>query len=474
MTLGGLEASAATRGPSGSRVARGGARGARGRAVRRPDRRRRDRRRRGAARRDEPRAPGRARRAARHRVGHVRAVVPPDPRRPALPGAAPLRARLRGARGAGAAAPARAAPRDPGAVPLPDLRHPAAPPGLLRQRHLPVRPARRAARRRLREAPPAVERDRVRAGPAAQGPDRRDHLPRRGRGRRPAGARGAPDGARRRAPSRRRGSSAEQPLLDGERLIGATVARPRQRQRRSRSAPSASSTRPASGRRTRRRDSPRSRAPTRSSRAAARTSSSAATASRRRAGSRSGSRAASCSSSRGRATGSSAPRTTPDPRRPEHVSAPDEDVDELLETVNRQIDIDLSRGDIVGTYAGHAAARRRPRRLDRQGVARASGRRGRERPRPDLRRQVHDLPGDGPRRRRRVARAGRRPSGAGRGPADLPLVGAAPRDELDADRARASSGRCATPRRRTARRAPRGRRGSRAGSRIATGARRRT
>ena len=46
------------------------------------------------------------------------------------------------------------------------------------------------------EAPPAVERDRVRPEPPAQGPDRRDPLSRRGRGRRPSGARGAPDRAR--------------------------------------------------------------------------------------------------------------------------------------------------------------------------------------------------------------------------------------------------------------------------------------
>ena len=41
-----------------------------------------------------------------------------------------------------------------------------------------------------------------------------------------------------------------------------------------------------------------------------------------------------------------------DPREPEHISAPNGDVDELLETVNRSIDLDLSRADIVGTYAG--------------------------------------------------------------------------------------------------------------------------
>ena len=38
----------------------------------------------------------------------------------------------------------------------------------------------------------------------------------------------------------------------------------------------------------------------------------------------------------------------PDPRRPEDLSAPTSDVDELLETVNKRIDVDLARGDIVG------------------------------------------------------------------------------------------------------------------------------
>jgi glycerol-3-phosphate dehydrogenase len=41
-----------------------------------------------------------------------------------------------------------------------------------------------------------------------------------------------------------------------------------------------------------------------------------------------------------------------DERAPDRLSAPNDDVDEILETVNRQIDVDLSRADIVGTYAG--------------------------------------------------------------------------------------------------------------------------
>jgi len=41
-----------------------------------------------------------------------------------------------------------------------------------------------------------------------------------------------------------------------------------------------------------------------------------------------------------------------DERPPDHLSAPNADVDELLSTVNEQTHLDLSRSDIVGTYAG--------------------------------------------------------------------------------------------------------------------------
>jgi glycerol-3-phosphate dehydrogenase len=41
-----------------------------------------------------------------------------------------------------------------------------------------------------------------------------------------------------------------------------------------------------------------------------------------------------------------------DERPPDEVSAPNADIDELLDTVNRQTNLDLSRSDIVGTYAG--------------------------------------------------------------------------------------------------------------------------
>lgn len=41
-----------------------------------------------------------------------------------------------------------------------------------------------------------------------------------------------------------------------------------------------------------------------------------------------------------------------DERPPDHLSAPNADVDELLDTVNRTTHLDLTRADIVGTYAG--------------------------------------------------------------------------------------------------------------------------
>jgi glycerol-3-phosphate dehydrogenase len=42
----------------------------------------------------------------------------------------------------------------------------------------------------------------------------------------------------------------------------------------------------------------------------------------------------------------------PDSRPPAELAAPGEDVDELLETVNRTMAVDLARSDIVGTYVG--------------------------------------------------------------------------------------------------------------------------
>lgn len=120
----------------------------------------------------------------------------------------------------------------------------------------------------------------------------------------------------------------------------------------------------------------------------------------------------------------------PDSRPPQQVSAPAEDVDELLETVNKRIDIDLTRGDIVGTYAGMRpllgdpggstvkASREHRVAADASGLVRVSG--GKYTTYRVMARDVVD------------ASLGRTEAKKRRsGTADLPLVGAAPRDELD-------------------------------------------
>ena len=83
------------------------------------------------------------------------------------------------------------------------------------------------------------------------------------------------------------------------------------------------------------------------------------------------------------------------------------EVDRLLDTVNATMDVDLTRADVVGTYAGL-----RPLIAPSDGSTVKASREhrvtvGAERRRPDRWRQVHDLPGDGPRRHRRGPR--RRP-----------------------------------------------------------------
>jgi glycerol-3-phosphate dehydrogenase len=121
----------------------------------------------------------------------------------------------------------------------------------------------------------------------------------------------------------------------------------------------------------------------------------------------------------------------PDPRRPEEIAAPEADIDELLETVNRRIDIDLTRGDIVGTYAGMRplvgdpggstvkASREHRVAADASGLVRISG--GKYTTYRVMARDVVDASlGKTEARRRRS------------GTADLPLIGAASHDELDA------------------------------------------
>ncbi len=120
----------------------------------------------------------------------------------------------------------------------------------------------------------------------------------------------------------------------------------------------------------------------------------------------------------------------PDSRPPERVAAPHEDVDELLSTVNRQLDIGLGRGDIVGTYAGmrplvgdpggSTVKTSREHRVasDASGLVRISG--GKYTTYRVMARDVVDASlGRQEARRRRS------------GTAELPLVGAAPRSELE-------------------------------------------
>jgi len=119
-----------------------------------------------------------------------------------------------------------------------------------------------------------------------------------------------------------------------------------------------------------------------------------------------------------------------DTRRPEDVSAPDGDIDELLSTVNRQIEVDLTRGDIVGTYAGMRplvgdpggstvkASREHRVAADASGLVRISG--GKYTTYRVMARDVVDASLGRTEARRRRSQTG-----------DLSLVGAAPRDELD-------------------------------------------
>jgi len=99
----------------------------------------------------------------------------------------------------------------------------------------------------------------------------------------------------------------------------------------------------------------------------------------------------------------------PDADVPEHVAATPTEVDELLAAVNGTLQVDLTRGDLVGTYAGFrplvgtarrgstvTVSREHRVQVDRPGFVRVSGG------------KYNDLPPDGCRRRRRSARGGRR------------------------------------------------------------------
>jgi len=119
-----------------------------------------------------------------------------------------------------------------------------------------------------------------------------------------------------------------------------------------------------------------------------------------------------------------------DSRPPEQLAAPEADVDELLETVNRQLQIDLGKGDIVGTYAGMRplvgdpggstvkASREHRVAADASGLVRISG--GKYTTYRVMARDAVDASLG-------ARESKRRPSGT----AELPVIGAAPRDELD-------------------------------------------
>jgi glycerol-3-phosphate dehydrogenase len=119
----------------------------------------------------------------------------------------------------------------------------------------------------------------------------------------------------------------------------------------------------------------------------------------------------------------------PDARLPDRLSAPSEDVDELLATVNARLDLGLTRGDIVGTYAGMRplvgdpagstvkASREHRVTGDASGLVRISG--GKYTTYRVMARDVVDAAIG-------KADARQRPSRT----ADLPLIGAASRAEL--------------------------------------------
>jgi glycerol-3-phosphate dehydrogenase len=119
-----------------------------------------------------------------------------------------------------------------------------------------------------------------------------------------------------------------------------------------------------------------------------------------------------------------------DGRPPERISAPNTDVDELLETVNATMHVGLSRDDIVGTYAGMRplvgdpagstvkASREHRVTADASGLVRISG--GKYTTYRVMARDVVDASLG-------RAEARRRPSQT----AELPLVGAAARADLD-------------------------------------------
>ena len=334
---------------------------------------RRDRRRRGAPRRYQPRASGGPRGAGRHRERDLVALVAADPRRPALPGAVPVRAGPRGARRAGTAAPAGAAPGQARAVPVPAPWPARRDARVLRLGAAAVRPAGLGAVGRAASSPaatkaleyaPALRREGLRGGLVYHDGDG---------GRRPGTRwRSLRTALDRRARPPSRGSRATGPLHDGRPIVGMPRPRGPQRGAELDVRRRACSTRPASGRADPDGRSARAVRPCAVARQPLLVAARAAPG-RRGLTLRVPGKVVFIVPwprhwSSGRRTRRIAGRSTA--RRPSG-----DEVDELIDTVNRAMDVDLSRDDVVGTYAGLRPLVAPSRtRVDRQGLARAPGR----------------------------------------------------------------------------------------------------
>ena len=109
-------------------------------------------------------------------------------------------------------------------------------------------------------------------------------------------------------------------------------------------------------------------APPGSCRVAAPTWSCRVSGSRTGPGSRSASRARSCSSCRGRTHWLIGTTDAPFEGPADRPAAAEWEIQHLLDTVNATMDVDLTRADVVGTYAGLAAAHRAVRRVHGQGI----------------------------------------------------------------------------------------------------------
>ena len=369
-------------------------------------------------------------------AGNVVALVAADPRRAALSRAVPLRARPRGARRALAAAGDRPAPRQDRAPAVPDLRHPVRLEGVLRRRADALRRPRSAARRRLASPPVEGRHARPRPDPSTRRAARRPRSTTTGSRttratrwpwlgpRSPPAAWRSPGSARPgSAPAR---TAARSPRVSAEdHATGADLRDPDPRRRR-RDRRLGRRARPSVRRRLAADPAEPRRPPRRPARA---------------------------DPEQDRADH---PRPGQD-RLPRPVARP------LADRHDRRPVRGPARPPVRGRLGGGPAARhgqrddgRRPdpgrrgrhvrgapaahravERLHGQGVARASRHGRTERRRPDRRREVHDLPGDGPRRDRRRPRprrgARRRPSET----AERRLVGAADTDAARPDRRRA-------------------------------------